>query len=458
MRKLAVAFIPLFLLSAMIACDDESSSGPPFDVGDIDANIPPANPIDGSAPDASPDADPPTPAVSVTVHSLTGPRAGVRIVWNDAQGNVIDSKLTGADGTATHEGTDAVMVSALLPRVESRHIVTWTNVEVGENLQLLDPGDPAELGTYTVTLPNTEPDAFQYFVHSSCGEQQTYGTAAVIYNDTTCARPTNSVLVTAFKNNDGTPTYYRSFKKANPTPPEGNANITSGPWAVAAPVSLNLQNFPDDVGRDLDVLEISDNHGFRAEYWEGHETPNTFVTAPGFADALQGAAYTYNLDAMNRQRVIARRAAPATATLSLDYDQLLPEITDASIDTTNPVRPVLSWEGTTTETDGGLVRVWFSNETFFSNYWSVIVRPGSSTVTIPALPAEASEFMPYEESTFGSPAVIFVESDQLPGYKELRTQQGLIFGAVEENAFGFRLPALPANGLYRATTWAELPR
>src|SRR4051812_20934073 len=108
MRKLVFLFAPATLaLVALMACEQDSSGGGgqiSFEGGSTSFDAPPPTTVDGATPDATPDA-PVVPAVSVTVTSSRGPKAEVLVVFHDATGAVMETKVTGADGKATHTGT-----------------------------------------------------------------------------------------------------------------------------------------------------------------------------------------------------------------------------------------------------------------------------------------------------------------------------------------------------------------
>lgn len=459
MNKLGLASVSgVLVLTALIACDDSTDPlafDPNFDAGNP-APPGPSNGQDAAPPtDAAPDVVV-TPAVSVTVTSLTGPKQGVRVIFNDAQGAVIESKTTGADGKATHEGTNAVTVSALLVTEGDgvkQHIVTWTGVEVGDNLKLVDPGKSEERGMYSVTLPSAIDGTFQYSVTSPCSNAQPYGLTAMLGNWTDCARPTNSVLAYSRSNGENGDVHNFSFKKGNTVPATGEAAVATGAWAVGTQVSIGIDNIPEDPTYDIDVdfLQVSENFGFRANQLES-ETPFTFITATGFADGHQGTGYFRSYEDYGKRRTLSKRVAPGTA-IALDTAQLLPEVGNADIDASTLARPVLSWEGDTSATDGGIVRMRYRNETAF-NYWTVIVRPGATSVTMPVLPDDATAFLPDDAGALDTPDVIFFESDLLPTYKEFRNQQGAIVGLFEEDLdSNYQVPALPSNGSLRATSW-----
>ncbi|HVH46592.1 MAG TPA: hypothetical protein VM925_29830 [Labilithrix sp.] len=449
-----------------MACENDSGVGGPsfsFDASLADFNAPPPN--DGSTPtpsvDAAPDA-PVVPAVSVTVTGAGGPKSGVRIVFHDAAGAVIETKLTGNDGKATHVGTDAGMASALLATGSQRHIVTWTGVETGDDLQVRDGDSNEDVGLYNVSLSSLFVDsgASIYWVEGPCGGNSTYGTAAELPLRRGCTRAQNAVLATA-RTFSSTVTGH-AFKKGNPGVTDGGtASITVGDWKEPSTLGLTIANLPVETSFDSHLLEIADGAGFSNSTGDTNGSNVTFKTATGFADAYQ-ASIRFG-DFGGSEQSITRRFAPA-ATVELDYAGLLPSITDASLDTAAPRRPVISWStDSTAGTDGGLVQFSFSGPEDANYLWTLVVPPGSKTVTAPAMPAEAESFLPFDpdsggESWFGVPEILFVEADVLPSYAFFRRQQGTLLGLTESGFGAYSLPALPLDGTYKTTSWTAILR
>ena len=165
------------------------------------------------------------------------------------------------------------------------------------------------------------------------------------------------------------------------------------------------------------------------------------------------------------QRGAVRETAAPAASVELDYADLLPAIERAVVDASNPRRPVVSWEvaAPTTDTDGGLVRFSFSGPEGWEYSWTFVVSPGATSVTAPAMPSEAESFLPPApdsgvDAMFTTPKVLVIETDALAGYAAFRRQQGLVFGPEAIDLNDGTLPALPVNGTFRTSIWAEVPR
>jgi hypothetical protein len=253
-----------------------------------------------------------------------------------------------------------------------------------------------------------------------------------------------------------------AFKKGNGAVTDGGTgSITLDAWRAPTPFALSLTNAPGEVFFESSLLEIADGAGFRNGWGEYEGTTVTYPVAPGFADAYQASVA---FEESGRERRLAKRVAPGTPNVDLDYTAMLPEIEDTNLVTTNPQRPVVSWSSTAplTATDGGLVHVRFSGPQERTYAWTFVVPGNATTVTAPAMPAEAEEFLPPgpdsgEQASFRIPRVIFVEGDAIPSYAAFRRQQGLFLDHTS-SFNGQQLPVLPANGSYRTTSWDVVPR
>lgn len=458
MRKfLLVVCGPMALLAAtaLVACETETSDGPgpsfgvdgstsPFDGSGLDS----ATPSDGSAPDAAAAGQ-----VTVRISDRSGPRASVRVVFHDASGAVLETKLTGADGKATSSGALPAMASALVARGTDRDIVTWTGLEAGDELALRELVPGSLLGQYDVTLPGPFGGATSYDVRAGDCSAFTEGTSALLDLYPGCVSQQGAVLARA--SDLAGATLAHAFKKGATYPTDGGAlAVAMGAWQTPTNVTVNATGLGPS-GADAELVEIADGIGFRSFEQTLEESSTAFATATGFSDAHQASLLLYPQP--GAKQIVARRAAPA-ATIALDAAQALPPITATAISGGSARRPVLTWTSSSTAAaDGGLVRVRFFGPQDASYHWTFVIPPGATTVTAPAMPDEANAFLPTAidggPTDFESPEVVFVESDVIPSYAVFRRQQGTLIG-LETSFAGFSLPAMPMNGTYRATAFA----
>ena len=464
MRRAALVFGPFTLLAgAIFACEDDPSGagGPPFLLdGSTPAFDGGQQPFDsgGPNPEASPDAPSGPPSVTVTVTGRTGPAANVRVVFHDASGAVLETKLTDANGKAKSTGALPAMASALMAVGSQHEIMTWTGLEDGDDLVVREPDtyeSEERIGTYQVTLPGPFDDTgttrYDLRVGDCSGSWQGEGPATVSLYRFCVPGDKSSVLVRALD-----PNYQiigQSFKKANPVPTDGGTvDVVTSAWAPPSTVTVTATNTPVDQSIDVDLLEIADGYGYADGFSHSLENGSAiFHTANGFAEALQSTLYFYG--GSSRQMITKRVAAGPT--IEFDASQVLPLLETAEISGTDSRRPVISWTGNTAGTDGGLVRVDFFGAEGGNYHWTFVVPPGSTSVTAPAMPAEADSFLPPATDAgpeaFQWPELVFVEADVIPTYKEFRRMQGAL--APAGTSFAFSVPTLPLNGTYRTTSW-----
>jgi hypothetical protein len=457
MRRALFALGPVVLLAgAVFACEDDPSNlgGPSFglDAGPQPALDSGSQPFDGS----SPDAPVGPPKVTVSIRSAEGaPKANVLVVFHDATGAVLETKVTGADGKASSTGVLPSMASALVESGFRRNIVTWTGVENGDELVLRDVAVQSEdvLGQVNVTLPGPFQNSTQYDYAAAGCSNGSDSTTATIYLFPYCARSPSSILATG-RNVDGQIVGH-SFKKGNAVPTDGGAvDVATGAWKPPSNVVLTVDNIAQNFA-SAELIEVADGYGYRNDFAQGLEGTRTFTIADGFADALQANLYLSG-EPLGVRQIIAKRVAP-TGSLTIDAAQALPAITSVDVTGADSQRPVVSWSATTGSFDGGLIRMWYYGAEEANYHWTFVVPPGSSSVTAPALPAEAASFLPTKDdagatAVFRDPQVLFLEADVLPSYAQFRTQQGAIVDLDQPLDSSF--PVVPVNGTFRASTYA----
>jgi hypothetical protein len=465
MRKLVLLFAPATLaLAALAACEDDSSTGGgnlSLDGGNGAYDAPNTS-YDANLPDTVPDAQPDVfvpPQVNVSILGSNGQlKAGTLVVFHDDKGAVLETKESTATGKVVHAGSDAKMVSALVAVSNRRQIVTWTGVEVGDDLKLTvaDGSFDETVGYYQVNIATTFDDAggmFDYPVSGPCGSNTAYGTAAQLPLQQSCLRPQNAVLVAS---SFGTPGGYAFKKNLPPVTDGGTYQVSVDGWLPPTPVTLSVTNAPPQAPFSNSLYEIANGAAFEnGAGTSENDIDWTYPTATKFADALQAMIETQGLS--GQRKTLTKRVAP-TATIAFDWSTLLPDLTDGAIDATNHQRPVISWAGTTAGTDGGAIQFSYGGTDDANYSWTLIVPPGATTVTAPAMPTEAASFIPVTESWMSEPTILFVEADVLADYKTFRNNQGLAFGLADQDLGSYSAPTALTNGTYRTTSYLNIPR
>ncbi len=435
-----------------LACGDDDEHGATTSI-DPDASSPDGSPAvpsaDGS--DGSDGDDAGTDAglrsVTITVLDARGPKPDIRVVFHDATGAVLETKLTGADGKASSTGPLPAMASAALSA--GSHIVTFVGVESGDDLVVRDP-EPIDLakplGRYAVKVPTPFSGATQYvFLAGGCQTAVETSPSADVAFYPFCIREPATVLVRADQG------YYPqayAFKKGNPVLTDGGTlEVTTGAWA-------NWKRFEFahrmGEGSSRQLLEIADGHGYQSVK-STLESPDlaAYSLIEGFADELQATAWV-------PRRMLIKRFAP-TDRVEFDPADLPPLFSDPSFDASDPTRPRVAWASDTTNTDGGYVYLTFGPETAPRKYrWTFIVPPGTASVVAPALPSELAA--PWSDDAgavaYRPPQILFLEGDVIPSYADFRRRLPIdVSWELAQN--GPYLPPLPVAGYYRVMYWLE---
>jgi hypothetical protein len=181
-----------------------------------------------------------------------------------------------------------------------------------------------------------------------------------------------------------------------------------------------------------------------------------FPSPPGFAEALQANVTGYY--AQSARRKIVKRIAPAS-TIAVDVATNLPGLTGAAQDSTNSLRPSVTWtaEASLSSTDGGAVTIrWYNSGEEMQRSWTFIVPPTATTVTAPQMPSQLESWLPVDDAgsvSFQPPEVLFGESTGIPSYREFRAAEGVV--VPSSNALDDNTLLLPADGTLRLTEYFE---
>lgn len=397
-----------------------------------------------------------TTTVSVyVVSAFGGARQGVSVVFSDATGALIETKTTGIDGRATSsQGTTPSMVTALLGKGGNYpELLTWTQVEAGDELHAIDPEDAITLGTYSLALPGAYNGASTYAV--SLGECGNSGTTTTIGLGvlTACSGALNAPLVAA-SNGSGVLAY--SWKKSVPPPAGGMTTNVTGltSWSAAATFTVTVQNKPTNGVAGARLLQIANDVATpnQTAFLFDQSNQATFDVPSGYADAFQASASAPGAAVGTLRRMVSRVAGSATGS-TFDFAQALPELSSVVLDETDRQRPRVSWTSVASMagTDGGFIRMSYDLPSEDNVRWTIIVPPGgtSGTAKGPVIPpAQASGFLPAANAgpTWTNVEVVFAQADALADYKAFRKDQRIL-----NQTRGSAPLHLPANGGLRTS-------
>jgi hypothetical protein len=467
--RLLALVAPVFLLP--LACEDSSGSpsgaaftpeaGAGFEAGTVP---------EAGVPETGVDAAPPAPlGVTVTVTDDALPKSGVRVILHDAAGLVIGQTVTDATGkvvVATAPSMVTVLISHGTGSGSSVSPVSFAGVVDGDNLVVAAVADvavdPVVVGQYSVSFSNAgvaaTANAFNVTAGAGCTGSATASAPAVVDLYAGCLLATNAVLAYA-TDNSGLLGYGFAKGVAKPAagPPPGVINV--GPLAFAAPGSTALKtaNAPVNANANASLYAIANGAGFNVIYTTGTLFNNdlAFQTPTSFAEAYQSVVTfdEYNAESTSTRYFVRREAVPANhSPPAADYAAALPRITDAPLTKPTAERPQVAVTSAASlgSADGGVATFrWSNSAAETTGSWTIVFPPTTTTIKIPALPADAAGFVP--ESNVSIDDLIFIEATQVPGYKELKLLP------IQPN-FGIELGTggskpLPLPGTVRVSRW-----
>ncbi|HSO39131.1 MAG TPA: hypothetical protein VLT33_41680 [Labilithrix sp.] len=474
MRRVLFGLSPVVAALALFACEDSGSGGGSgiftTDGGSFEASPPSeAGPVGDGGGDA-----PAAKNVTVSIVRGAAPAAGVTVVFHDTAGAVLETKTSGADGKATSsDGITPVQATILLGGGGSRNLITYTALELGDEILVRDDADVMAGGTYAVTTQGTFADGGAENMIASIGECQGASNTSPIpvYLGIRCLRPTTAVLARAFgAPGSGSPLLAYAYAKGQAAGPTdgGTGSIAVGPWLAPTDVKVTLTNVPAETSSQAGLYEIADGLGI--ENLTAAITrvdPGTmFKVAPGFADAYQAAGRIFPNGAQGSTVTIAKRAAPS-ATVAIDFAAAPPTLDSATLVSTTVQRPETSWTtlgGASLATmDGGAVIVSWYDRSESGGTWAFVVPPGTTKVKAPAMPTAADPWVPHPPTdaggavTFNDPVVVFAEADTLPGYAAFRKGIGLVIPLVDQYQPDAHA-ILPSNGTLKLTSFRSIQR
>lgn len=468
MRKLRLLSLlaPVLLLPA--ACEDSSSSsggtfnpegGTSFEAGPLPEAGPPA--------EAGADVVTTPKGVTVTVFDSLAPKKDARVIAHDATGAVVGDVKTDATGKASF-ATAPSMVTVLTQYGEALGArfqpLTVAGVVDGENLVIdvtdVNGASAPDAGNYSVTFAGAPVvGATDYAARIGNCSNSTVNPALPLTVALTadCLGAQNAVLVSA-RNGAGDLAYGYAKNVAKPANATATVNVAPNAFVAAGKTKLVATNVPANGSSFGDLYAIANGMSFYTNSIGGafEDGGLSFATATGFADAYQATATTRNYEngGTHAQIFVRREAttAPADTTLpAFDFATSLPSITNATLAKATVARPdvTITSSASLASADGAVAVVgWFFPAQEQSGRWTFVLPPSTTAFKVPALPADVpAQFVP--DATSDVYEITFVESSQIPGYKELKALPVLQAGLSLADASR----PLPAAGTVRLTQW-----
>jgi hypothetical protein len=499
LSRLSPLLVPLSS-AVLLACF--SSSNPPPPAGETpqpdggtpvaDATVPdaPATVPDGGmepVPEAAPDAiaetgaadDPATPPapVSVLVTSANGPEAGRMVVFSDASGQVISTQTTDATGVVLQEvfpSQAPVEVTVLLGSPTTPSLFTVTGVQTSDTLTAFDAPPADTLGLDVTVPPVVDAGTITTydFIAGNCGGTSN-SPEGLLSLSLECLNPAGAFPMLVLAEGD-VPVAYLSQKNNALGTDGGTTSLNlSGDWQYAmGTATVNVNNVPSTEYPTLAYSEVASGVPYPSTDPEPLSTEqgyySSFPTHPAYPDFVQTEAEVAGMSlASNNAYVslaVADRAAPSLSpTVTFDNSEFPPTVSDASVDTSDPSRPAVSWTTSSAISTGVATFValhWTSSDDAGGSIygtWTVVTSGSAASVQVPVLPAAASTYAPGAGAVWpvDNPTVAILAGPAAGTYDALRKTAAVV-GANLHPDNSPLIPPLPVDGRAQVSLYYRL--
>lgn len=424
------ATVCVALIASSAGCGDDKKSGDQdagtSDVGSVDdAGV---KEDEGAIPDRGADAG---AMATVRVVNYGEPIADVTVVFHSEDGEVLGTATTDKDGKASYDIGDGGMATAIMSHVDLG-LVTLTGIKPGDDVVIGDgnkpQAEPAEVGKASVKLPGDFAGAAGYKIDIGCnadGEISATEAAVELAILEPCLTTGKKINVFAVAMDEYGPIAYSAAKDValaaagqltNVTLPDWSTTWQEVPFTVTSvPQSAMVLLFP---GLTIDGagMAMPDAMAMAAA-----GTANASVTLP---QGWTGAFGYMAMVPMGEKEMSMRidNLADVPASLALDYaNDFIPSPGKPNVDATDPARPKISWNASTVG-DGTMAGIGWAPQgdpPMPTKYWVILMPPGTSSVQLPALPAELAGEAPPEGATI-EPEVVVFEASFIDGWDKLR--------------------------------------
>lgn len=406
---------------ALGACG-EVQNNPDASAGNPDA----APGIDGSAspPDANPDAQTIGPVtVNVLSQDSDGlPEPGATVLFYGPDGTLADRKLTDGSGNATADLEIGGSVTVVRLRTNNTYFTTVTGVKPNDVVtvgRLENPSSEQE-GTMRLTLP-TFTNADWYYVDSGCG----WGSAASNVLSVNLYGCNGSADLLA-RVRVGSTYYYLGQDDATMTV-DGDLDLSGESWSYLSETNFNLSltNIPAGLDWVSAMRRTLSQHGaIFSDSADGLQSPQAGSTAmamgypQGVGDGtlVEVSLEKYGKNHPQIQRLGAKLDS-VPSSYGMDLGTLLPWVEQPVFDGAD-----ITWTGGPGG-DGVILdlRMSGSVEPYTWASWRVVLPPGTTSFTLPALPADLEgRWTSADASYYGDSTIIDVE--MVDGYDQFRPE------------------------------------
>jgi hypothetical protein len=429
---------------------------------------------DASSVDAAEEPPPPLP-VTVIVLGPSGPEAGKTIVFSDATGAIVTTGTTDASGTVVQRLGTASQVTALLGTTDVPQLLTVVGVQPGDTLTAPDGAAVAvanQVGSDVLVTMHGSPPANteNYLVRSGyCNAPPSSGPSVDLDVSGCTNRAGQFPLLAVALDDGGAPLAY-SFEKPNALGTDGGPTsiVMTGAWNPMGTETVSANGLS---ASDIPYLSYSQvaagvSYG-QTDYvptaGDSGVSSTSFASHPLYPDFVQTELSVTQFSTqqyIGTVTAIATRTATPSGSASFDAAGLLPVITSAGVDTTDPMRPTVAWTSTAplTGAAGTIAEmIWYYEATEQGGSWTVVVPSSVTSAQMPVLPGAASNLVPGTNALLMAPTVIAIGRGDLVDYAAFRRAAGQL---LTEVPYGYytspAIGPLPSDGTMKMTMTYQL--
>jgi hypothetical protein len=392
----------------------------------------------GGDDDDTPDAGPTTGQVVLHLHHDDGaPVAGAPAVFTHADGTLVGTADSAADGTITYEITAGDVVHVGWNEGMEKRLYSIYALAPGDEIDInnREPSPPVQdVGQITVAFPGSFPGATRYGIHFGCFSNEVSGTTPYTTNlSSDCLNASNQVtVVITARDANGTVLAAAAAPNRAFTP---GTTVGFPSWSTPASVGFDLTNTsPQAQYHSVELQTFRD--GMRYEQAEptlvGTHAEARFAT--GYAETVQ---YFVNAQFVNEAiqpdgRIILTAKRPAAGlpgSINADFAQSLPRLHQAAY-----VIATGALEWTMSGSESQLARheqadllfgmvVWNAAGSSETNRWT-IMAPGGTNPPLMANLHSNSGFGPGLTPIILGVVLIELDVDVIQGYGAAKNDFG----------------------------------
>ncbi len=483
MRKISMGGWVLFgglvgLGTIVSACSSDASTAaispnvnfenPEFDGGTVAPGFDGSSDVGGddagTGPDSATSVDAAGLPATITVLSGKTPVTTATVVFQHADGTVIDSVVTNASGQASYTAEPDMMATIVNPPANT--LTTFVGVKANDQLVVDDTDPLAASHSVAITLQPVVGEKLYTANAGDCATSSKGITAFALGTVAGACLNQKDQTVPVLVRSAGIPPFSWAILPKLPIATSGDTaadftKLAGGGWtSTYDTLTATIANAGPASGIGFYLRGVAGGVAFTQPFVTPAYTGNTAnvvqANVPHAFDAAQLDVTSATILGSNvAVSVIGKRFTGVT--VAEDGTRLLPQITASLVDSSTVARPRVTWSSSAplTATDGGFVRLYWSVGKILSR-WNFIVPPGTTEVKAPVLPAALQSYAP-PSASLSVPQIVFIESDQVADYDAFRTSGAhqVFAGTVPSNGLQSGSSFLPSVvGTVRATAYA----